>query len=323
MRIRTIEAAKQYVKENTDAELLETEWLGNTAMMRFRCACGKEFKAQWNRFRCQGQTRCNDCAKAGQYAEKRLTDDDLRARIAKCSDSEWVSGEYKNQKSKLTFRCSCGNLFTVACSTFLYQPSFLKCPSCSGKLKGDLQKMDIGFIADYAVEHGAVLLSTEYVSASEPLMFQCSCGRKFKRSWNSFYSGKAYRCLRCTRYISKGSLILEQRLIELGLFYEREKRFPDCVYKRPLPFDFYIPDQNMCIEFDGEQHYRPVAFGKKEDDFEELKKRDAIKDQYCKEHGITLVRVPYYALDFADIVISSKLIPREAQEVKTPCPRNE
>ena len=277
--------------------------------MHFRCACGNEFVTDWNHFQ-QGRTRCNDCAKAAQYKEKRLTEDAIRARIANCSDSVWVGGEYKNQKSVLTLRCSCGNLFTVKGNTFMYQPSFLKCPSCSARIRGDAQKLDVAFIAEYALEHGAVLLLTEYVAAREPLQFQCSCGRKFKRSWNDFYSSHSYRCPRCTKYISNGSLELERQLIELGLFYEREKRFPDCVYKRPLPFDFYIPEHNMCIEFDGEQHFRPVAFGKTESDFEELKKRDAIKDRYCEDHGITLVRVPYYALNFADILISSKLIPR-------------
>lgn len=307
----TIEKAQKYVAEHTTATMLDTEWVNSKKPMRFVCECGNVFVTDWNHFQ-QGRTICTECAKRKQYNEKRLTEDDIRARIARRSDSVWVAGEYKNENSVLTLRCACGNLFTADCEMILYGRSYLRCKACSSKLRSSDRKTEISFIAAYAEDHGAKLLSTEYVAAREPLLFRCSCGRTFKRSWNDFYSGQSYRCRYCAKRVSRGEWEVEKILSQEGVFYEREKKFPDCVDERPLPFDFYLPDYNMCIEFDGEQHYREVAFGGSKEHFEKVRAHDQIKTDYCTANGIKLVRIPYYNAEFADIVISSMLTPREA-----------
>ena len=66
-----------------------------------------------------------------------------------------------------------------------------------------------------------------------------------------------------------------------------------------MRFDYFIPDINLLIEVDGEQHFRPVCFGgitkeRAELIFRKSQERDKIKDDYCKEHNIKLVRVPYW-----------------------------
>ena len=42
--------------------------------------------------------------------------------------------------------------------------------------------------------------------------------------------------------------------------FKKEKKFKDCKDKYQLPFDFYLPQYNLCIEFDGEQHFNPSSF---------------------------------------------------------------
>lgn len=64
-----------------------------------------------------------------------------------------------------------------------------------------------------------------------------------------------------------------------------------------LPFDFYLPKLNMCIEFDGKQHFiqhRKCA------DLLEIKKRDEIKNIYCKENNIILHRINYKEIDIIE-----------------------
>lgn len=306
----TIEKAQKYVTKNTDATLLDQEWVDSKTPMHFVCACGKPFVTDWNHFRSQGRTRCTDCAKTAQYNEKRLTEDDIRRRIAERSDSVWVGGEYKNQNSELILRCSCGNEFTASCQLIFYGRTFLKCRACSAKLRSSDQRLSLEDVANYASDNGAVLLSSSYFNAREDLTFRCACGRNFKRRWNDFYSKKNYRCTYCAKRVSKGEWAIEKYLTDRGVFYETQKRFPDCADQRPLPFDFYIPDANLCIEFDGEQHFRAIAFGADKDHFDMLKAHDKIKDDYCKSKGIILVRIPYYNIEFADIILESMLIPR-------------
>jgi len=68
----------------------------------------------------------------------------------------------------------------------------------------------------------------------------------------------------------------------------------DNQYKKALQFDFYLPERNACIEYDGKQHYEPVDYFGGEKAFRLSLIRDGIKTAYCKEKGIPLLRIPYW-----------------------------
>lgn len=82
--------------------------------------------------------------------------------------------------------------------------------------------------------------------------------------------------------------------------YTPQKRFSGCKYKNTLPFDYFIDDYNIAIEYDGEFHYYPIKLGNKMSDKEaydkllEIQERDAIKTQYCKDNDIHLIRIPFW-----------------------------
>jgi hypothetical protein len=68
--------------------------------------------------------------------------------------------------------------------------------------------------------------------------------------------------------------------------------------KQKLLFDFYLPEHNILIEYDGEQHFKPKSFYRcsietAKKSFNELKRNDIIKNEYCKKNNITLIRIPY------------------------------
>lgn len=102
-------------------------------------------------------------------------------------------------------------------------------------------------------------------------------------------------CPHCNE--SKGETKIRMFLIKHDIIFEREKRFDDCRYKKPLPFDFYIPKYNLCIEFDGSCHFNKTNWGGKLTD-EQMKEnlkfyklRDDIKNNYCKNNNINLIRL--------------------------------
>jgi hypothetical protein len=68
-------------------------------------------------------------------------------------------------------------------------------------------------------------------------------------------------------------------------------KFDGCRNKLPLPFDFYLPEYNTCIEFDGEQHYSINDFFGGKEAFVKLKINDSIKDEYCRISKINLIRI--------------------------------
>lgn len=96
-----------------------------------------------------------------------------------------------------------------------------------------------------------------------------------------------------SKYEDKIVKLLKQAKIK----FEREKTFSDLRGGR-YRFDFYIPAMNVCIEVDGEQHFRQVTkFQKKYSDFLKTREHDRQKNSYCLAHQIRLLRIPYWEID--------------------------
>ena len=96
--------------------------------------------------------------------------------------------------------------------------------------------------------------------------------------------------------------------VKLGILYETEKEFDGLIDVRPLRFDFYLPEYQKVIEYDGRHHFEPINFnGISESqalkEFDDVKRRDKLKNDYCYNHHIPLLRIPYYEFDHAEQMI--------------------
>ena len=95
---------------------------------------------------------------------------------------------------------------------------------------------------------------------------------------------------------SQGSKRIRIFLSKNNIVFEQEKRFNDCRNIYPLPFDFYLPQYNLCIEFDGSCHFKKTNWNGEyteeqlKENLESYQLRDQIKNDYCKSHNITLLR---------------------------------
>lgn len=152
------------------------------------------------------------------------------------------------------------------------------------------------------------LVSDKFKKSDSKLTFKCSKHGLFDMTWANFYRGK--RCPKCNQ--SKGESKIEQWLKENNIDYERQYAFEDCRHLSLLKFDFYLPNYNICIEYDGEQHKKPICFGgisEKEaiKEFKLTQERDKIKNEYCKTHNIPLLRIPYTEFDNIEIILESFL----------------
>jgi very-short-patch-repair endonuclease len=58
-------------------------------------------------------------------------------------------------------------------------------------------------------------------------------------------------------------------------------------------FDFYLPDYNILIEYDGRQHFESVDLFGGQEGFERRKLNDEIKNKYCIKNGIHLLRISH------------------------------
>ena len=137
---------------------------------------------------------------------------------------------------------------------------------------------------------------SEYKNSKTILCIICPNHGEFWQQPNNHLIGKG--CPKCQR--SKGEEVIENWLKENNIQYETQKRFKDCKNIKPLPFDFFLPNHNICIEFDGEQHFKPSYFGGKESGIEKYNRTkisDNIKNKYCQIYNISLIRIPYYNLN--------------------------
>ena len=92
---------------------------------------------------------------------------------------------------------------------------------------------------------------------------------------------------------SSGERFISQLLQLYNINFIPQKSFTDLRHKNLLHFDFYLSDLNVCIEFDGEQHFRPVIGWGDEEAFKNLQIRDKLKDEYCKKNSIPFLRLTY------------------------------
>ena len=307
----SIEYVKQRVREISDCELLEDEYVNNRHKMRFRCPCGNEFESDFNHFQDQNRRRCTDCATMAQYEEKRLSLDDLQVRLNQYGCS-YLSGTYRNQKSVIRILCACGHERGIRANSLnntAYPFSGL-CEKCSKNASSRKQMFTVTELAILANAFDLELLSDSYEGNTVPLQFKCRCGREFSASWNAVAQNGQTRCKVCSRAVSKGEKAVSDWLDAHGVYYVPQKRFLDCGGRRPYPFDFFLPNENICIEFDGEQHTRPAAFMGGAESFCQLKARDAKKDEYCEAHGIKLIRISYVDVKHIPEILSSTVIPR-------------
>jgi very-short-patch-repair endonuclease len=91
-------------------------------------------------------------------------------------------------------------------------------------------------------------------------------------------------------------MFIHDFLSELNINFTEQKRFFDCRNKKQsdmLPFDFYLIDYNVLIEYDGLHHFEPIKGWGGEDKFKITKENDGIKNNYCLTHNIPLLRLPY------------------------------
>lgn len=109
---------------------------------------------------------------------------------------------------------------------------------------------------------------------------------------------------------SKGEKKVESILKEMNINYLQQYYFNDCRDTNMLPFDFYLPSLNSCIEYDRQHHFYPVTFNgvsKEQAVINHLStvKHDKIKNEYCNNNGITLLRIPYYDFNNIEILMKS------------------
>ena len=281
------EDVKNYI-ESFGYKLISKEYIGHSHKMDIQCPLGHQYKASNTAFK--NGNRCPIC----QKISRRVPDNEIKDLVVN-------SGYFlktiirKNSRTYIDVICDKGHRYTTDLSCF---KSGKRCRDCSGSKKNTYE-----YVYNYFLNEGYLLLSNKYNHNKEKLNVECPNGHNFEIKFNHFSTGT--RCPYCKE--SKGEKIIEKYLSENKIKYIRQYRFDDCKYERKLPFDFYLPNNNIVIEYDGELHYKSVDFFGGDEHYNKTLIRDKIKDKYCFENGIKLIRIPYWELTNIETILENNL----------------
>lgn len=203
-----------------------------------------------------------------------------------------------NRAALWNCKCSCGN-YRVVAATDLRNGLVTKCVECNQKSRVYSKGM-LGPIKDHTGERFGKLIAispTKKRSAGNVVwLCKCDCGNYCEVSSNSLVSGNTHSC-GCLIKHSVGEQQIEKVLKENNILFRKQITFTDVKDRIALRYDFGILGANgeiiRLIEFDGEQHFKPIEYFGGEEGLRETQRKDFIKNQKALELGIPLVRLPY------------------------------
>ena len=236
---------------------------------------------------------CNQCAK-----EKR--NQEYYNKLKQICDEKGytlIETEFVSAKSDIHYICS-KHPDIVRTSQYDVLIHGHGCPECGKEKTAESCRKSDEDIKKELNKRGLDFVKTERVNGITHIYYLCRKHNDKVRQieMSNFLNGGG--CPVCRE--SVGERNIRNYLEDKNISFIQEWWHKECRDINPLKFDFYIPDYNLCIEFQGEQHYRPYYynnFAKNKEEaqrmFDDTQRRDQIKRDFCKQRGIKLLEIPY------------------------------
>lgn len=211
-----------------------------------------------------------------------------RARSVHGDKFDYSLVNYVIGRAKVKIICSIHGEFEQVAEQHIHDKN--GCPTCAGRINDDEQ-----FIEKAKQIHGETYSYklVEYINNRTKIKIICNKHGIFEQIPDS-HINKGSGCPDCKKSI--GENLIKKFLTEKGIKFISQKTFQNC--KNPntgrlLPFDFYIPAWNVCIEYDGLQHYESVELYGGKEYLQETQFKDKLRNNYCVLHHIELIRIKY------------------------------
>ena len=279
--------------------LLSKEYIKNSCQLEYLCPKHLDRGVQYITF--GNFTAGKGCPYCG--GTKRKTHEEYVQQLKEKKPNIRVIGKYKSLKTKIEHECLICEYRWFALPDNLLN---LKngCPRCGKRLKLTNEEF-VKRVKDIFID--SIVPLEEYKGHDEKISFLCKeCNLTWYAKANNILNKKG--CPNCKR--SKGELKISNILDKNNVNYIQQYKDERCKNIYCLPFDFYLPEYNIFIEYDGIQHFESCTFGgifreEAQEKFKSCIERDKIKTKFCKENNINLVRIPYFDYDkIEDIIVS-------------------
>lgn len=268
---------------------------------------------------CIGQG-CPTCARERNRLSKQKTHEEFVKEVYdKYGDNIIVLSQYTHARESVVCKCTIDNtIFEVVASGLVH--SYTKpCPTCRGlQTSQRCIKTNDEFLKQLKDINPNIIPLEPYINDHEKILCNCQI---HNYQWYVAPQKILHRrtgCPKCASYHNENYIC--NILDKWGYKYVLQKRFDDCRDINVLPFDIYIYDFNILLEYDGEGHYFPIRRGKMTEEeaqksFETTVKHDIIKNNYCKSKKINLIRVPYWEAENMEYYLFDQLIKYGAIEL--------
>ena len=277
-----------------DCYSYEGPYTGGKGKLTIWCKIHGEFHQTFlaHYHQAQGCPKCGElkCRKSKTKTIERFI---LQAREVH-GDTYDYPGSYRGIQKKIKIMCPVHGEFDQIALNHINGAS---CPSCAAQQRAEHLTAHVdSVLAKFKEVHGDRYdySRVDYTGTKKHIEIICRRHGSFLQRAADHMQGCG--CPRCHQ--SLGEVKVERWLEVNGVLFERQKKFSDCVHKRPLPFDFYLTQSNILIEYDGEQHFVPVKFSSwsskvQKEKFELIRIKDEIKTNYAKLKGVPLLRIPF------------------------------
>lgn len=263
--------------------------------------CGNVIKVTYGKFiKSKKCIMCNNrFKKSKEYLQEYLNDNISKEYI--------VIGEYVNNKNPIKIKhIKCGASFYTRPDYVISCKSNTLCPECHTKYK---RKTKTTINKELKHNNSRYIMKDEYINAKTKILFlDLECGKSFMALPNDILRNEA-GCPYC-RINSIGEELIKNYLENNKINYLQEyKLCKNLKTNNFLRVDFYleIDNKKYVIEFDGIQHFKPIDYFGGTKAFEKQKINDNIKNEYCKNKNISMIRIPYYEKENIESILEGIL----------------
>lgn len=278
------------------------KYKGNKSKVKIICKEHGIFEQMPTKHYYQG---CPKCANKKRSDKIKLSKSDFLKRSNKIHKYKYDYSilEYISSIKKIKIICPIHGIFEQQPSAHMNGSG---CPKCANEEKGKYKLLNNEIFINKSNEvhknkYNYSLVN--YVRSHKKVKILCSKHGIFEQLPYVHLNGSG--CPYCQN--SKGEEKIQNYLKKNNIEYCPQHTFKKCKYKSPLFFDFYLPKYNICVEYDGEQHFKKRHKGDTDENLKIRQTRDQIKNIYCKNNNIKLLRIHYTELKNIDFILEEKL----------------
>lgn len=291
-------------------EWIEGEYINSNSKLTLICPnCNERFQKSYASIFRNDNPYCEKCTRKKNGIKKSKRNyKKIESKIKKLG-GKLIRFENGLGVLKIYIECpKCKEVFSTT-GTGVLQRKTMYCFNCSRVEIISQRRFSIDYVREYIESLGGKLISEQYCNNSSYLKISCDkCGEVFERTFDVINQYESVTCSNCKNDIPKGEEKIRDFLIGINENFIMQKMFDDCRITHKLKFDFYLPERNICIEFNGEQHYKPIDYYGGQEKFKKQKKIDSMKREYCKKNNIKLIEIPYWKMKRIEEIILREVI---------------